>query len=229
MRKIGLILLLVIFVSANTSAQLPKSKIQKTKISLPKIVKLEDEILKEINTLRENPQAYVKYLEEMRKSFRGTNFKNAAGVDVISIEGVKAVDEAITALKTQTPLPVLKMSEGLSKAANKHHQDMIQKDFFGHKGSDNSLPDDRAKLFGTALSGVNENLMEGSKSAREIVLQTLVDDGFASRNHRKNLLSPQFKLIGISAGETNKRSLCVLVFASSFVEGKGGAKQIKSF
>jgi uncharacterized protein YkwD len=54
----------------------------------------------------------------------------------------------------------------------------------------------------------------------------LIDDGTASRSHRRNLLSTKFKKIGIAAGvHPTYGNVCVIVFAERFAEGKGGLKQ----
>jgi uncharacterized protein YkwD len=233
MKQIIILILGLLIITAPVIAQKSKKnvktkKIEPTKINAAKTEKentpqtitskTESEILDELNSLRAHPQNYIPYLEEMKKSFQGKNFKNSQGVEIITFEGVSAVDEAIKFLKTQTAIAGLKISNGLNKAANQHLQDMIKNEFFGHRGRDQSLPNDRAALFGTTKTGVNENLTEGSKTPREIVLQMIVNDGLKSRSQRNNLFNSQLKVVGIAAGEGKNGFLCVLLLADSFQE-----------
>lgn len=220
MKKIIFLILCLVFFSIGISAQ-PKKKTIKTNNS-PQTAptsSLESEILKELNTLRANPQSYIQYLEEMKKSFTGKFFKNSDGASVATVEGIAAVDETIDFLKKHASVSAFVFSKGLTKAANQHLQDMVKNGFFSHRGTDQSMPLDRVGRYGTTVS-VSENMTEGSKSAREIILQMLISDGLVNRNQRKNLLDPQLKLIGISTGEGKKGFLCVLVMTNSFEEAK---------
>jgi hypothetical protein len=56
------------------------------------------------------------------------------------------------------------------------------------------------KPFGTWQGAIGENLTYGNESARERVLTWLIDDGFASRGHRKRLLSSEYKVAGLACG-----------------------------
>jgi len=202
MKRILLLILSLLLISGTVLAQKNKKTTKKSgaapaktstakttaeKKSEPAVSKNESEILSELNSLRTNPQNYIKYLEEMKQSFSGNKFKNSQGLEVVSFEGVAAVDEAIEFLKKQTPMSGLKISKGLTKAANQHLQDMLTNDFFGHRGTDQSLPDERAGIFGSAKSGVTENITEGGQTAKEIVLQMIISDGLKSRSQRNNL------------------------------------------
>jgi hypothetical protein len=229
MKKI-IYLALCLLVLANTGlAQKSKSKKGQTPkktspvkppAEKPPLVlsKIESEILAEVNALRTDPQSYIGHLEQMKRGFRGNIYKNAQGVEIITFDGVGAVEQAIGLLKKQTPLPVFKISTGLMQAAALHLRDMAANDFFSHRGSDQSLPDERAAMFGSAPNGVNQNITQGSTTAREIVLQMLVSDGLQNRIQRQNLLNPQLQVVGIAAGEARKGYLCVLMLADSFKE-----------
>jgi uncharacterized protein YkwD len=179
----------------------------------------EAEILAELNLFRRDPPAYNKYLEDFLNTHDGQYFKNGNGILLESVEGKKNVEEVIAILKETRPLVEFKLADGLIKATADHSQDMIKNNKTGHRGSNGSLPEDRVNIYGTALDGVNENISYGAKTARDVVLTMLIDDGVANRSHRKNLLNPNFKVVGLSVGETKAAGIhCVIVFASSFTD-----------
>ncbi len=62
-----------------------------------------------------------------------------------------------------------------------------------HTGSDGSAPWDRILQFSPAMRFGNENIAGNSRkdiSARDIVIQLLIDDGIPGYGHRYNLLDP---------------------------------------
>lgn len=53
----------------------------------------------------------------------------------------------------------------------------------------------------------------------------IIDDGTASRGHRKNIFKQDFKVIGLSYGGPLKdQTICVITFAGGFLE-KGDSKK----
>jgi uncharacterized protein YkwD len=62
-----------------------------------------------------------------------------------------------------------------------------------HTGSDGSAPWDRILTFSPAMSFGNENIAGNSLrnvTARDIVIQLLIDNGIPGYGHRYNLLDP---------------------------------------
>lgn len=71
----------------------------------------------------------------------------------------------------------------------------------GHTGTDGSSFSDRCSKY-VELQGMSgENIAYGEKSAKEVVIQLLIDDGVSSRGHRANLLNPEFKKMSSFTGE----------------------------
>jgi len=99
----------------------------------------------------------------------------------------KNADEAIGVLKAIKGLPLFKTSPGLCQAAKDHVNDQGPKGGFGHRRSDGS------QFWG-------ENISYGKDTAEEIVIQWLIDDGVPDRIHRKNLLNPYYRYIGVGCG-----------------------------
>jgi uncharacterized protein YkwD len=187
---------------------------------------LETAVFEEINSLRANPAAYVKYLEEMKPRFKGNTLTYPSGTDLVTNEGVAAVNDAIASLKTTRPQAAFQLSPGLLNAASAHLLDMLKNNFTGHRGSDGSLPQKRVERFGRVSGDVKENISYYANTAREILMNMLLDDGNAKRDHRKNLLSSDLKYIGLSAGDSKSSGkICVVVFAPDFSEkGKSATK-----
>lgn len=245
MKKLPLVLLVLSLATLTVSTQTKKTSKKSTKktsiqpsttptptkITQPNIVTpkfnipgLEAEVFAEINKMRTNPAEYVKMLEDYLKTFKGNEATTPDGVELITNEGKVPVEELIAILKQTQPLSEFKLSEGITKAAKVHAQDLVTNNKSGHKGTDGSLPDMRVAKFGYANT-VAENISYFTKTARAVVLTLLIDDGTPSRSHRKNLLSDKLKSIGIATGE-NKAvgNFCIIVFADNFTETKGGVR-----
>jgi uncharacterized protein YkwD len=180
---------------------------------------LENEVLAEINNLRKNPASYIGYLEQMKSNFKGNLVVLSDGTKLITSEGQPVVDDAIAFLKNVKPLTAFKLSPGLTRSSADHLLDLIGKNITGHKGSDGSWPPNRVDRYGFWSLEVKENISYRAQSARDIVLNMLIDDGNPKRDHRKNLLSSNLRFIGLSAGEGKSYGrLCVLVFAGEYSE-----------
>jgi uncharacterized protein YkwD len=149
----------------------------------------------EINLVRSNPKAYVKILQplldkanEVLKNYGkgsenysltiSTDTKDGKEIKTIDTtwhyvneEEVKALTTLIDDLNKLTPLSVLKPDNGIYKAATKHVNDQ--------------------KLHSWSFG--NENIAGNSAqivSARDIVIQLLIDSGIPGYGHRYNLLNP---------------------------------------
>jgi uncharacterized protein YkwD len=181
---------------------------------------LESEVITEINLARANPGKYVAYLEECRKYYNGKSYLPPSRTKPVTTwDGVAALDEAIKFLQTKEPLGPLQASRGLSFGARDHTQDMVQKGTSGHRGSDGSLPNDRISRYGTWKSTVGEAILYRVSTAREMVLDLIVDDGNPGRPHRQNVFEPTFQLAGVSIIPPSTRAgFCVIDYAGTFIE-----------
>jgi uncharacterized protein YkwD len=179
----------------------------------------ERDLLNEINQARAHPQTYASYLEKLKPLFNGKEY-TAAGKEALSTqEGWSAVEDAIRFLRTAKPVDPLSTSQGLSLAAQAQSKDQGRTGATGHKGTDSSLIEQRVKPFGTWQGGIGENLAYGNDSARERVLTWLIDDGFPSRGHRTRMMSPNYRVAGVSCGpQPEFQIMCVLTLAGGFVD-----------
>lgn len=180
---------------------------------------IQQAILVEINEARANPQKYISYLEEYKKTFNGNTAYYADGTMVVTNEGTAVIDEAIAYLKTLPKLAPYSMSKGLSTAANSQLADLMENSSLGHFGKDGSSLPKRLTRFGSYGNLTAENITYYAPLPREIVMTMIIDDGVKSRGHRKNVFSPDFKNIGPAFGKGKKgENLCVLIFADTFKE-----------
>ncbi|MGQ2989425.1 MAG: CAP domain-containing protein [Brevundimonas sp.] len=157
------------------------------------------EVLDEMNRLRTDPGAYVAVLQEYRAQFQGDQVIRPGRVTIQTLEGVAAVDEAIRFLRRQPPLPPLRLDPVLERAARDHVVDQGPTGFIGHYGSDGRDFAARiARRGGDPYGG--ENISYGYDTAREVVIQLLVDDNVRGRGHRANLFRSDYVRAGVGCG-----------------------------
>ena len=180
--------------------------------------RLEKEIILETNKLRSNPAKYAEeYIEPLAKSYNKRMLYYPGDKPLITLEGVRALNECVRELKKQSPLPILHPSDGLTKAANDHVKDQSRSGKIGHMGGDRSTTRDRIERYGEWNIRIAENIAYGGISARQIVIYLLIDDGVKSRGHRKNFLHPDYRYVGVAIGEhPYYGNMSVMDFAGSF-------------
>jgi hypothetical protein len=187
--------------------------------NVPGLARAEQDLLTEINQARTNPGAYATYLENLKPLLKGKEYRAGGRPALTTHEGWAAVDEAIKVLRAAKPAAPLNASPGLNLAAQVHIKDQGGSGSSGHKGSNSSLIEQRVKPYGAWQGAIGENLAYGNESARERVLTWLIDDGFASRGHRKRLLSTDYKVAGLACGPHPAfQAMCCLTLAGGFIE-----------
>jgi uncharacterized protein YkwD len=193
------------------------------KTHVPYLNETENQVIVEHNKVRTNPARYAQeYIAPLLARFSiedPTIRVTDDGRNLMTEEGAKAVKECIAELKKAKPAPPLKPSKGMSKAANDHNLDQGPSGRTGHQGFDNSDPYKRMDRYGKWESIAGENISYGESSAREIVVQLLVDDGVVSRGHRKNIMDSKFLVVGVAIG-THKfyNWMCTMDLAGGYVE-----------
>lgn len=199
----------------------PVNKIQppiEQKLSLSGIEKA---IVNEINQARNNPQSFIAYLEEYKKYINGKMLSLPNRKGLVMIEGLPAIEDAISDLKKISKQNPFTVSNGLSKVARQQLADLQENPTLRHLGKDGSSLDMRMMKVGFSGGAIAENISYRVEEAREVILTMIIDDGLKSRSHRKNVFSPTFKLFGIACGPgKDNRTLCVAEFAESFQEKK---------
>lgn len=178
---------------------------------------IEKDVVLEMNMARSNPRQYAElYIEPRLKKFKG----NVYGGMMQTNEGAAAVNECIRFMGSHKSLPALSPSDGLTHAAKDHADSQSLTDQTGHTGTDGSDPFSRMRRYGSYSGAAGENVSYGSKTAREIVVTLLIDDGVKSRGHRKNIMGKDYTHAGVAFAPAHKAygCECVLDFASGYRE-----------
>lgn len=171
------------------------------------------DIVAELNAARTNPAAYARKAKALRALYRGDRIERPGEVAEITREGTAAVDEAIAFLERQAPLPPLRDSPLLARAAADHAGEQARTGEVAHAGADGSSPADRMRRHGR-WSATGEAIAYGRDRAGDVVLQLIIDDGVPDRGHRTILFNPAYTLAGAAcAPHPVWRRACVLDFA----------------
>ena len=112
------------------------------------------------------------------------------------------------------PAGPLTLVPALNKAALAHARDMASHSFMGHKGSDGSLPAQRATRAGYSWRSVGENVASGSATPEQAV-----QDWLHSPGHCANLMSATYTETGIAV-VVDRESSAVIYWAQVFAAPK---------
>lgn len=164
----------------------------------------EQEVLALLNDVRTHPQQFLKdqvepYLVEhnlTRNSFARSLVKE---------------------LKSINAMGDLQMAWALTEVARLHAQDMGKKGLTGHDSSDGTPFHVRVRNYSNAKGLIAENCSYGHDQALDIVMSLLIDDGIPSLGHRKNILEPKYRWVGIAIEPHQGYEVnCVMDFAEKF-------------
>lgn len=173
-------------------------------------------VIAELNRFRSDPAAYTDILRSYRPRFEGKLLIAEAGseIDILTNEGVAAVDEAIRDLRREKPLPRLQQSDLLAAAAADHVAVQSRSGAVGHYTRGRG-PGERMKARGGGPY-VNEVITYGHHSPAGVVHQLLIDDGVPDRGHRHSLLRPTHRYAGVACGPHRvHRTMCVTLMSQT--------------
>ncbi len=171
------------------------------------------DIVAELNAARTDPADYARKARALRSLFNGDRIERPGEIALVTREGPAAVDEAIAFLERQTPLPALRDSPGLARAAADHAGEQGRTGDVGHDGADGSSAGDRMRRY-ARWTATGEAIAYGPDRAEDVILQLIVDDGVPDRGHRTILFNPVYTLVGAAcAPHPVWRTVCVLDFA----------------
>jgi uncharacterized protein YkwD len=207
------------FVSEHVSAQVTQAK------PGDRLSPLERELLDEMNFARTRPAEYAAHLEQLKPYFKGKLYAPPGGASFSTQEGWAAVEEAIRFLRSAKPAAPFNVAEGMCSGAGELVRDQSKSGSTGHRGSDGSFCEQRLMRYGTWAAPVGENLSYGRQSARERVMELIIDDGFSSRGHRQRIMDAGHKVAGVSCGpHTSLGNVCVITMAGGFTAKGPGQK-----
>ena len=103
---------------------------------------------------------------------------------------------AVNAERSQAGRPPLALSPDLSSIAQGHACDMARRGYFSHTSPDGQSMMDRARRAGASgLCAMGENIAQGQSD-----VPTVVASWMRSPGHRRNILDPEFRLVGFGRG-----------------------------
>lgn len=182
----------------------------------------EQDLIDWINKARQNPALLISHLEERLATFndkawkRGDKWFN-------SREGSAPVADAISYLKSLSPMKPLRVSESLNQAALDHCKDMETSGLTGHTGSDQSSFSKRVERYGRWSGGLTEHTAYQQTAGLDFLLYWVVDDGISSRQNRLNLFKPEYGVVGAAVGFHSKQKTCaVLLLGGEIKDGEKG-------
>src|ERR1043166_1198636 len=136
------ILVLIIVTLGSSQASLAQKRPRPAKVqpaqtvAAPKptlVTAREQATIDEINQARANPAKYIKFLEDFKKLYRGKTIHYSDGSELVTIEGVGALDDAIAFLRMQTPHPpresrqVHQVSRRLQKTLSRENHSLFRR------------------------------------------------------------------------------------------------------
>jgi uncharacterized protein YkwD len=166
----------------------------------------EEDVLAVINYARTHPQAFARQL------------RDADGYATWAGDEPGAVDEAITFLMRQPPLPPLRWEARLGTAARDHADAQGWTGQEGHVGPRGETFSQRMQRVGLYAGLSAESISYGQMSPEDVVRQLIVDSGVRNRGHRRDIFSGSFQAAGVGCGEHARYgAMCVIQYAGAIV------------
>ena len=172
---------------------------------------LEQEIFRQQNELRRNPNIFLPKLRDALNHFKDKIYHKPDEDAIQTYEGVSAINEAIQFLKKQKPVTELTLSKEISQACKDHINDIGPKGNTTHEGSNGSNIGERIEKYCEWDGATAENLDFGFKKPENILINMIVDDGVKERFQRLNLFNPEFKMVGVAVGPHKDYGICVAI------------------
>ena len=206
-----------------------KTKEKRTTTKFVKRVKDEDQeeekinfnliqtmLYKELNKLRQNPKSYIPLIEAEMKALKKNNVlkKKDSSLQIQTLEGKAAYEDAIAFLQEQKEVNPLTKEIKLSYAAQDLVTDIGERGVVSHQDKDGNYMSERIEKYCEWDYCANEVIEVSSKSATDILISLLVDDGIRDKLNRRALFQNVYNYVGISCGpHTEYEIVTVLVFA----------------
>jgi uncharacterized protein YkwD len=182
---------------------------------------IEKDVFNELNAIRTNPCSYVSKLQKLKTYING-KIIHPPNEHIIEIEeGIKAVDNAIEFLNKQTALNELTYNDNLHTVAINHAKDIGQRGVNSHEGVNGINLSDRIEKVIEWDGSIAESLVFCYKTAENIVMSIVIDDGDVNRNQRDVLFNKNFQYVGIGCGKHKVSKYCTVIVYAEGLHYKG--------
>jgi uncharacterized protein YkwD len=160
---------------------------------------LEQAVIAEINKARTDPIGYAAWLESQKQYYKGIVLELPGEKPVRINKGLQALEEAISFLQQQEPLPPLTTSSALTTTAREQVRAISQR----QAGDTYNI----------------DNITYGRVTPQGIVMELIIDSRFPDRRHRTSLFNPQNNVTGIVCqNDPQYENICAIAY-----EGDGSA------
>lgn len=114
-------------------------------------------------------------------------------LDLRDLDAVRRqIVAAVNAARRKAGVPPVKANGDLDEAAQRHSEDMLARNFFAHQSPSGATVRERSRAAGYRWRTIGENIAEGQLSIQEVM-----DTWMRSPGHRRNILDPGFKELGV--------------------------------
>ena len=170
-----------------------------------------EEIFREQNEVRKNPQSYINKLQNSLKYYCDNILFREGEIPIQTSEGVEAVKEAINFLQNQSPVQELVYSKDMGLSCKDIVDDIGPKGLVTHEGTEIKNIYNRLEQYCDWDGAIAENIDFGFRIPENIVMNMIIDDGDENRYQRKNLFYPHFKYVGIAVGPHKDFTFCSVI------------------
>jgi uncharacterized protein YkwD len=133
-------------------------------------------------------------------------------------ERAATIEQAVISLtndvRTGRRLPPLDSSDALAAVARRHSQDMLNRGYFDHCTPEGLHSSDRIARGGLDFDATGENIyMVRNATAKPADLASAMVKGWMnSRDHRANILTPDYRVVGVGIVATPRVVLATQLF-----------------
>ena len=173
---------------------------------------IQTSLYKELNKLRQDPKSYIPLIKAQMETIKKNNVlkKKDSNLQIQTLEGKAAYNEAILFLENQEPVNPLTKEIKLSYAAQDLAKDIGERGIVSHQDKDGNYVSERIEKYCEWDYCANEVIEVSSRNVKDILISLLVDD----RPDRRALFQNIYNYVGISCGpHTEYEIVTVLVFA----------------
>ena len=180
-------------------------------------------LYKEINKLREDPKSYIPLIQSQMRTNKKNKIlkKKDSNLQIQTIEGKSAYEDAISFLEQQEPVSPLTKEIKLSYAAQDLVKDIGERGVVSHKDKDGLYASERIEKYCEWDFCANEVIEVSSKNAQDILISLLVDDGFRNRPDRKALFQHIYNYVGIACGPHSEYEIVTVIVFAGGIRQKG--------
>jgi uncharacterized protein YkwD len=136
--------------------------------------------------------------------------RGTAGIrdlEKVRVEMLARVNDA----RRKAGVAPLKPNAALDRAAQRHAEDMLGRRYFAHESPEGKTVRERARAAGYNWRTIGENVAENQFSVDEVM-----DTWLRSPGHRRNILNPDFKELGIGLARGRSGSAYRVLWAQAF-------------